>query len=204
MDQIVVLATRNRHKLEELRELIPELRLELKTLGEFPGSPDVVEDGATLEENAVKKAKCAALFCGFWALADDTGLQVDALGGRPGVYSARYAGPGCSYADNNRKLLAELSGHPPERRTARFRCVMALASPGGSVITAEGRLEGRIAAAASGANGFGYDPLFVAEGSGKTLAELTPREKNALSHRAAAVREIAPYLARLSRRELEP
>lgn len=193
----MVLATRNRHKLGELLALIPGLRLEMKMLDAFPGAPEVIEDGETLEENAAKKAKSAALFCGLWALADDTGLQVDALGGAPGVYSARYAGPECSYADNNLKLLAELAGLPPEKRTARFRCVMALASPGGSVITVEGRLEGGIASAASGANGFGYDPLFVPAGLGKTLAELTPEEKNALSHRAAAVRKIEPYLRRL-------
>ena len=120
------------------------------------------------------------------------------MGGAPGVYSARYAGPQCSYADNNLRLLAELSGLPPEKRAARFCCVMALASPGGSVITVSGRLEGGIAVASSGANGFGYDPLFVVSGLGKTLAELTAEEKNALSHRADAVRKIKPYLTRLS------
>lgn len=197
MTQTVVLATRNRHKLEEILALIPGLRLEMKTLDAFPGAPEVIEDGKTLEENAVKKAKSAALFCGLWALADDTGLQVDALGGAPGVYSARYAGPECSYADNNRRLLAEMAGLPPEKRSARFRCVMALASPGGSIITVEGRLEGVIALCASGSNGFGYDPLFVAAGFGKTLAELTAEEKNALSHRADAVKKIKPYLAKL-------
>lgn len=197
MIQTVVLATRNRHKLGELLALIPGLKLRMKTLADFPGAPEVLEDGKTLKENAVKKAKSAALFCGLWALADDTGLQVDALGGAPGVYSARYAGPECSYADNNLKLLAELAGLPPEKRTARFRCVMALASPGGSVITTEGRLEGGIAFAASGSNGFGYDPVFVVAGLGKTLAELTPDEKNVLSHRAGAVRKIEPYLRRL-------
>ncbi|MFA6433668.1 MAG: RdgB/HAM1 family non-canonical purine NTP pyrophosphatase [Elusimicrobiales bacterium] len=197
MKPIVVLATRNRHKLGELLALIPGLELEFRTLADFPGAPEVVEDGKTLEENAVKKAGSAALFCGLWALADDTGLEVDALGGAPGVYSARYAGPGRSYADNNLKLLAELDGVPPGRRTARFSCVMALASPGGPVTTVEGRLEGVIALAAFGANGFGYDPLFVAAGQEKTLAELAPEEKNALSHRAAAVRKMEPYLRRL-------
>ena len=199
MNPTIVLATRNKHKLQELRALIPGLRLEFRTLADFPGAPEVVEDGETLEENAVKKAKSAALFCGLWALADDTGLEVDALGGAPGVYSARYAGPQCSYADNNSRLLAELSGFPAEKRTARFRCVTALSSPGGSVVTAEGRLEGRIALAASGGNGFGYDPLFVVDESGKTLAELTKEEKNALSHRADSVRKIKPYLAKLIR-----
>ncbi len=198
MNQTVVLATRNRHKLEEMMSLIPRLKLEIKTLDEFPGAPEVIENGKTLQENAVKKAKSAALFCGLWALADDTGLVVDALGGAPGVYSARYAGPGCSFADNNHKLLSELAGLPPEKRTARFICVMALAAPGGEVVTVEGRLEGSIAAAASGANGFGYDPLFVVAGLGKTLSELTPIEKNALSHRAVAAGKMEPYLAKLS------
>ncbi len=197
MTQTVVLATRNRHKLGEILELLPGLKLELKTLDDFPGAPDVVEDGGTLEENAARKAKSAALFCGLWAIADDTGLEVAALGGAPGVYSARYAGPGCSYGDNNLKLMAELSGLPPEKRAARFRCVMALSSPTGLVIMVEGRLEGRIAPAPSGANGFGYDPLFLVAASGKTLAELTPAEKNAVSHRAAAVGKIEPYLKRL-------
>jgi len=198
MVQTVVLATRNKHKLEEIRALIPGLNLVIKTLEDFPGAPDVTEDGETLEANAVKKATSAARFCGLWALADDTGLHVDALKGAPGVYSARYAGPGCSYADNNRKLLGELAGLEPEKRTARFRCVMALSSPDGSVVTVEGLLEGRIALSASGAGGFGYDPLFIVTGLGKTLAEITAEEKNALSHRAEAVRKIAPRLRRLS------
>ena len=199
MNPAVVLATRNRHKLQELLALVPELGLEFRTLADFPGAPEVVEDGKTLEENAVKKARSAALFCGLWALADDTGLEVDALAGAPGVYSARYAGPNCSYSDNNRRLLAGLAGLPEEKRTARFRCVTALSSPDGSVVTAEGVLEGGIALAASGRNGFGYDPLFVVAGSGKTLAELTNEEKNALSHRAASVKGIKPYLAKLAR-----
>ncbi|MEI7482089.1 MAG: XTP/dITP diphosphatase [Elusimicrobiota bacterium] len=196
--QTVVLATRNKHKLGEIIALVPGINLAIKTLEDFPGAPDVTEDGETLEANAVKKAKSAALFCGLWALADDTGLHVDALRGAPGVYSARYAGPGCSYADNNRKLLGELAGLEPEKRTARFCCVMALSSPGGSVVTVEGRLEGRIALAASGAGGFGYDPLFIVTGLGKTLAEITAAEKNDLSHRADAIRKITPWLTRLS------
>ncbi len=198
MIQTVVLATRNKHKLGEILDLIPGLNLIMKTLEDFPGAPDVIEDGETLEANAVKKAKSAALFCGLWALADDTGLYVDALGGAPGVYSARYAGSGCSYTDNNRKLLGELAGLGPEKRTARFCCVMALSSPGGSVIAVEGRLEGVIASAASGTGGFGYDPLFIVAGLGKTLADITAEEKNALSHRADAIRKITPWLTRLS------
>jgi len=197
MTQIVVLATRNKHKLKEILELLPGLKLEMRTLNDFPGAPEVVEDGDTLEENASKKAKSAALFCGLWALADDTGLEVDALSGAPGVYSARYAGPDCSYSDNNLKLLAALAGLSPEKRKAHFCCVMALSSPTGSIITVAGRLEGSIADAASGVNGFGYDPLFLVAGAGKTLAELSPAEKNVLSHRAEAVKKIEPYLKRL-------
>jgi XTP/dITP diphosphohydrolase len=193
----IVIATRNRHKLGEILELLPGLELELKLLGDFPGAPEVEEDGETLAENSAKKARSAASFCGRWALADDTGLYVDALGGAPGVYSARYAGPGCSYADNNGKLLSELSGLPPEKRGARFCCALALASPSGSVITVEGRLDGRIALSASGGGGFGYDPLFLPSGKDRTLAELSPAEKNLISHRAAALRKIEPYLARL-------
>jgi len=193
----VVVATRNKHKVGEILELLPGLKLKLKVLGDFSGAPEVEEDGETLEENAAKKARSAALFCGLWSLSDDTGLYVDALGGAPGIYSARYAGPDCSYSDNNRKLLSELAGLPPEQRKARFCCVVALASPAGSVITVEGRLEGSIALSASGGNGFGYDPLFLPDGSVKTLAELSPAAKNSISHRAAALRKIEPYLVRL-------
>ncbi len=198
MSQAIVIATRNRHKVSEIKELLPGLRLELRLLGDFPGAPDVIEDEETLAGNAAKKARSAALFCGLYALADDTGLFVDALNGAPGIYAARYAGPGCSFSDNNSKLLSELSGLSPEKRTASFRCAIALASPSGSVITVEGRLEGHIAVAASGSNGFGYDPLFLSAGTGKTLAELASFEKNALSHRALAIRKIEPYLARLA------
>ena len=115
MDKVVVIATRNIHKVGEIRGLLPGLKLGLRPLGDFPGAPKVAEDGSTLTENAVKKAKSAASYCGLWAMADDTGLFVDALNGAPGVYAARYAGPGCSFADNNAKLLAALSGLPPAK-----------------------------------------------------------------------------------------
>jgi XTP/dITP diphosphohydrolase len=198
MDPVIVVATRNAHKVRELLDLLPGLKLELKLLSDFPGAPEVIEDGTTLEENAAKKARSAAAFCGLWALADDTGLFVDALDGAPGIYAARYAGPGCSYSDNNAKLLSALAGLPAEKRTASFRSVIALSSSAGSVITVEGRLDGSIAFSASGVNGFGYDPLFLAGGTGKTLAGLTASEKNAISHRANAIRKIAPYLAKLA------
>lgn len=200
MKPVVVLATRNQNKIRELLEILPPLGIEFRTLSDFPGAPEVIEGADTLEENAAKKAKSAALYCGRWALADDTGLEVDLLGGKPGVLSARYAGEGCSCADNNRKLLAELGGAPPGERTARFRCAVALASPGGSSVVMEGRLEGSIALEPAGAGGFGYDPLFIVAGPGpgRTLAEHSAAEKNALSHRAAAIRKIIPYLRRIA------
>ena len=195
MAEIVVVATRNAHKVGEIKALLPGLDIVFKPLSYFSGAPEVEEDGSTLAENAVKKARSAALHCGFRALADDTGLFVDALDGAPGIYAARYAGPDCSFSDNNAKLLKALSGLPPEKRTAEFRCVIALAPISGQVITVEGRLKGSIATALYGGGGFGYDPLFLPAGGARTLAELSPPEKNAMSHRAAAVRKIAPYLA---------
>ena len=199
MKPIVVLATRNRNKITELLDILRDLPLDFRSLDAFPGAPEVIEEAKTLEENASKKAKSSALYCGHWALGDDTGLEVDFLGGKPGVLSARYAGPGCSYADNNRKLLAALALAPPGKRTARFRCAVALASPGGSIVVMEGRLEGCITTELSGGGGFGYDPLFAlaAPGPVRTLAQLSPEEKNVLSHRAEAIKKIIPYLRRL-------
>ncbi|MBU2572969.1 MAG: RdgB/HAM1 family non-canonical purine NTP pyrophosphatase [Elusimicrobia bacterium] len=207
MKPIVVLATRNKNKVREILAILAESAIDFKTLDDFPGAPEVIEGADTLEENAAKKAKSAALYCGRWALADDTGLEVDSLGGKPGVLSARYAGPGSSYADNNRKLLAALDGVPHEKRTARFRCAVALASAGGSTVIMEGCLEGFITREPSGSRGFGYDPVFAVaassadagrgQGPVRTLAELSPLEKNAVSHRAAALKKIIPYLRRL-------
>ncbi|MDA8244432.1 MAG: RdgB/HAM1 family non-canonical purine NTP pyrophosphatase [Elusimicrobia bacterium] len=194
MERTLVIATFNAHKLREIRAILPGLPAELKALSEFPGAVPAEEDGATLLENAVKKAAAAARFTGCWALADDTGLEVDALGGAPGVRSARYAGEEADPARNSSRLLAELAGRPAERRSARFVCVVALASPSGEVATARGVLEGRIAGAPRGGNGFGYDPLFEPAGSSRTLAELSEEEKNAASHRAAALRNLLPEL----------
>ena len=168
-----------------------------ESLDAFPGVAEVVEDRATIEGNAVKKAVETARACGAWALADDTGLEVEALGGAPGVYSARWAGPGCSDADNCAKLLREMEGVADDRRAARFRTVLALASPEGGVETAEGILEGAIVRAPRGAGGFGYDPLFAPPG-GRTLAEMTGDEKNAMSHRGRALRAILPRLRALA------
>lgn len=182
----LVLATRNRHKVEELVALIGDLGITIHTLDEFPDAPDVVEDGHTCEANAVKKARAIAEFTGLPAVADDTGLEVDALGGRPGVYAARYAGEDATYDDNCRKLLRELMGVPRERRTARFLTVAAIALPSDGIRVARGTLNGMIAEEARGTLGFGYDPVFFIPELGKTLAQLSADQKNAISHRAKA------------------
>ena len=198
MTKTLVIATFNAHKLLEIGAILPSLPFSLKPLSAFPGAVPAVEDGLTLEENAVKKALEAARFTGLPALADDTGLEGDALGGAPGVRSARYAGEGASYPENNARLLAELSGVPPEKRGARFACVTALATPAGLVKTSRGTLEGRIALAPRGERGFGYDPLFEVGAGPRTLAEFSAEEKNALSHRAAALKGLLPDLLRLA------
>ncbi|HAH32657.1 MAG TPA: non-canonical purine NTP pyrophosphatase, RdgB/HAM1 family [Elusimicrobia bacterium] len=190
----MVLATHNLNKAGEMLRILAGLDIEFIALPDFAGAPDVEEDGSTLEENAVKKANSAAMFTGLPALADDTGLEVDALGGAPGVFSARYAGPGCSYGENNKKLLSALAGLPSAKRSARFRCVMALVYPGGKLLTAQGQLEGFITLQVMGKGGFGYDPIFEVKGLGKTLAELAPEEKNIISHRAAALRAMLELL----------
>jgi XTP/dITP diphosphohydrolase len=160
--------------------------------------PEVVEDADSLEGNARLKAVALAKATGFPAVADDTGLEVDALGGRPGVYAARYAGERATYADNRAKLLAELSGVPPERRTARFRTVALARWPDGREVLAEGTCEGRIAEQERGARGFGYDPLFVPDGGdGRTFAEMSADEKHALSHRGRAFRALMTSLTNL-------
>ena len=197
MEKILVIATFNPHKVAEIRALLPGLQFGLRALSEFPGAVPAEEDGATLEANAVKKALAAARFTGQWALADDTGLEVDALGGAPGVFSARYSGADATPALNNAKLLAELAGVPAAGRTARFACVVALASPAGKTFVSRGTLEGRIAAAPRGGGGFGYDPLFEAAGPGRTLAEMSESKKNGLSHRAQALRGLRPELKKL-------
>jgi XTP/dITP diphosphohydrolase len=182
----LVLATRNRDKVIELVALLNELDITIRTLDEFPDAPAVVEDGDSCEANAVKKARVIAEFTGFPAVADDTGLEVDALDGRPGVYAARYAGEEATYEDNCRKLLHELRGVPHERRTARFLTVAAIALPFDGIRVAHGILNGVIAEEASGTLGFGYDPVFLIPELGKTLAQLPVAQKNTVSHRAKA------------------
>ena len=199
----LVLATRNRHKSEELTALLGDLGITIRTLDEFPGAPEVVEDGDTCEANAVKKARAIADFTGLPAVADDTGLEVDALGGRPGVYAARYAGEDATYEDNCRKLLQELTGVPRERRTARFLTVAAIALPSGGIRMAQGTLDGVIAEEASGTLGFGYDPVFLIPELGKTLAQLSANEKNRISHRAKAFTQARDLLREMEFEILE-
>ena len=191
----LVLATRNRHKVEELVALLGDLGITIRTLDEFPDAPDVVEDGDTCEANAVKKARAIAEFTGLPAVADDTGLEVDALGGRPGVYAARYAGEDATYEDNCRKLLRELTGVPLEKRTACFLTVAAISLPSDGIRVAQGTLEGVIAEEARGTLGFGYDPVFLIPELGKTLAQLSADQKNTISHRAKAFAKVREILS---------
>jgi XTP/dITP diphosphohydrolase len=185
-----VLATRNQGKVREFNKLFSILGWECVSLAEFADAPEVVEDGDTFEANAVKKAAAISRYLNMPAVGDDSGLEVDALGGRPGVYSARYAGEHATDEENWRKLLEEMSGVPDEQRTARFRCTLALVEPGSAPLIATGTCEGRIAHAPSGNNGFGYDPVFYLPERNKTMAELTAEEKNQISHRAEAMRNL--------------
>jgi len=190
----LVLATGNRKKVTEMADLLRGLPVQLLTAADFPGLEMPEETGDTFEENARLKSRAVAEFTGLPSLADDSGLVVDALGGRPGVYSARYAGEGCSYVDNNVKLLQELQGVPQEKRTARFVAVMVLTMPDGRERVAEGRCEGYITTQPRGEAGFGYDPVFIPQGYDKTFAELGPEIKNHISHRAVALKEMTAIL----------
>ncbi|MBM4121668.1 MAG: XTP/dITP diphosphatase [Nitrospira sp.] len=194
----LVLATRNPHKGGELSALLGGLEIKIHTLAEFPDAPEVIEDGETCQANAMKKATAIARHTGLPAVSDDTGLMVEALGGRPGVHAARYAGESATYEDNWRKLLRELAGVPWAKRGARFVTVAAIATPAGKVKIAEGILEGVIAEAPAGIKGFGYDPVFFVPELGRTLAQLTPEEKNRISHRAKAFAKIKELLAKAS------
>lgn len=195
----VLLATTNRGKLAELTALLADLPVEVVSLATaLPGRPQAVEDGATLEDNARIKARAAAAAATMVTIGEDSGLEVDALGGRPGVRSARFAKEGATDAENNAALLAALGEVEDEHRAARFRTVMVLIDPWAEgelkELTVEGRCEGAIARAPSGNGGFGYDPLFVVKGADKTMAELTEAEKNQVSHRAQAFAALRPAL----------
>jgi XTP/dITP diphosphohydrolase len=197
---LIVLGTRNRKKAEELIDHLAGLPIALRTLADFPDAPEVVEDGATFIDNARKKATELALALGQWVLGEDSGLAVDSLGGRPGVYSARYSGDGATDESNNRKLLEELAGVPDDRRTAHYVCTAVLADPQGTVRAAvEGRCHGLIGREPRGAHGFGYDPLFIIAEYHKTFGELGLLVKRQLSHRARAMARLRPALRQLVR-----
>ena len=192
---ILVLGTRNQKKKEELQEILGDLGLELRDLTSWPEAPEVVEDGTTFEANARKKASELARFLNHWVIGEDSGLVVPSLNGRPGVYSARYAGRHGDDAANNVRLLAELAPLPDDRRAAYYVCTAALANPAGEVCAvAEGRCHGVITRELRGTGGFGYDPLFLIPEYHRTFGELSPRVKHALSHRAKALAHLRPAL----------
>ncbi len=191
----LLIATRNPHKLDEIRAILPAGSVELVSLDGFPDAPEVEEDGATFEANAVKKAMTLALVTRLWTLADDSGLVVPSLGGEPGVRSARYAGEPVSYQANNEKLLVALRAAADRR--ARFHCALALASPSGRAQVVEATCPGRIIHELRGAQGFGYDPLFVPDGYEATFAEMNVADKNRISHRALALRKASESWGRM-------
>ena len=194
----LLVATNNLKKRVELETMLSGLSVEVVSLELFPNAPEVAEDGATLEENAAKKASQTARACGVHAVADDSGLFVDALEGRPGVQSARYAGPHPTSEKLCRKLLREMRDVPDGKRAAHFRCCIAMADPKGRIVlTASGRVDGTVTCEMRGGGGFGYDPVFYYEPARKTFAEMTPEQKNAVSHRGQALRAFRREFAQL-------
>ncbi len=195
MKPILLLGSRNRKKLQELAELLGDLPLELYDLSAYPAAPEVVEDGITFEANARKKAAALAPILRHWVLAEDSGLVVPALGGRPGVYSARFAGVQGDDEANNDRLLEALANLTGEQREAYYVCVATMANPQGEVVAvAEGRCGGRIITERRGTGGFGYDPLFLIPEYHRTFGELSSRVKHALSHRARALARLRPAI----------
>jgi XTP/dITP diphosphohydrolase len=191
--------TKNRGKVAEIRRLFSGLELDLLPLTDVPEAPEVEEDGPSFLDNAVKKARTVAQWSGRLTLAEDSGLEVAALGGQPGVYTARFGGPGLSARDRCRYLLAQMQHVPDGERQAAFRCVAVLADPAGRMLVREGHCLGVIGHELRGEHGFGYDPLFIIPQWGRTLAELSPEEKDRVSHRAQAMRALIPVLTALSR-----
>lgn len=183
----LVVATRNQHKLYEIKTLLKNLPIEVFSLDSFKNVPEVVEDGKTMEENAIKKAIQTSKFLKRIVIADDSGLEVDALNGRPGVFSARFSGKGATYESNNIKLLNLLKDTPLNKRKATFRCIIAIADNGKMIGLAEGRCHGKVGFYPKGKNGFGYDPVFIPSGYKKSFAQLSPLEKNKISHRGKAL-----------------
>jgi len=190
----VVIATRNEGKLREIRDILAPWSLKILSLKDFPGIPEIIEDGSTFAENAAKKAREVARQTGRLAIADDSGLVVEALQGRPGVFSSRYGGEKATDEERFQKLLAEMTGIPEGKRQAAFVCAIALATPQREVELLEGRCRGQIAFAPRGEHGFGYDPIFFLPELGKTMAELDPELKNRISHRALALEKLKELL----------
>ena len=200
MTIVLVLGTHNRKKLGELIELLEPQGVALKTLADFPAAIAVEETGATFAENARLKATVQARHLNQWVLGEDSGLSVDALGGAPGVLSARFSDPGATDERNNQLLLEKLSGVPLQKRTAHYTCYAALSDPAGNVrAESEGICRGRILHEAAGSGGFGYDPLFELVECHRTFGELAPAVKSVLSHRSRAIRQIVPQIVRLLR-----
>lgn len=194
----VIVATTNAGKFREVVSILSDLRISFLSLTSLQGYTPPVEVGVTYAENAAAKAAAVAQFSGCWALADDSGLEVDALGGQPGVYSSRYLSPTASDLERNQRILELLEGVPHSRRNARFQCVVALAGPDGELNLAHGSCDGMIAEVPSGDSGFGYDPIFIVPELTATMASLPPDVKNRVSHRARALENIKPLLQRLS------
>ncbi len=201
MERKLVLATQNKDKARELEALASGLDLSILTLDAFPNVGEITEDGETLEENALIKARTVFRITGLPSLADDSGLEVYYLNGAPGVFSSRYSGPGATYDSNCRKLLEQMLGVPPRRRHAQFRSVLAFTGPGMEEVV-EGVCRGVITEDAAGVNGFGYDPVFIPDGSRLTFAEMAPVEKNKISHRSRALQAIRPLLEQYFRQSL--
>jgi XTP/dITP diphosphohydrolase len=193
----VVLATRNAHKVEELRRILAPYDVELVSLTDLPPVPDVEESGQTFAENAMLKARSVAAETGLTAVADDSGIEVDALNGMPGILSARWSGRHADDAANLALVLAQIAHVPPEHRGASFACAAAAATPDGRAVLVEERLRGELTRAPRGDNGFGYDPVFVPVGETRTTAEMSPAEKDAISHRGSAFRALVPLLVEL-------
>jgi XTP/dITP diphosphohydrolase len=191
----IAVATRNKDKLKEIKVLLKGLRVKVLSLDAFKDVPEVIENGRTLESNAKKKAIQVSAFLNKLAVADDSGLEIEALGNKPGVYSARFSGKNATYESNNEKVLKLLKDKPPSKRKACFRCVIAVADKGRVVGIAEGKCRGRIILKSLGKTGFGYDPIFIPYGHKKTFAQLGAKKKNRISHRSRALTKAKKIIA---------
>jgi len=198
----LLIASRNKDKISEIKVILKNIEIEIVTALDFHDLPEVIEDKDTIEGNAIKKANECAKFTGLLTIADDTGLFIDTLNGEPGVYAARYAGENCTYKDNRIKLLQNMNGKT--NRKAQFRTVVALASPNGLIGTAFGKVDGKITDNELGKKGFGYDPIFRVDETGKTFGEMTDKEKHKISHRGRAFRNIILILEEYVRRNSVP